>query len=68
MEAERAYTDPEHRGKCGFCPNPEDGYAMADKDGKVRAACWPCIDKTRKPTDPPKHPLVKSEPREDLDK
>jgi hypothetical protein len=44
---EIAWTSPENRGPCGFCLNSEDGFAMADENGVMKAACGECVDKTR---------------------
>ena len=40
------WTDPDHRGVCGFCGKEEGGYAKRDANGKWTAACWPCVRPT----------------------
>jgi hypothetical protein len=61
------YTFPENRGTCGFCGEPEDGYAKKDNAGRFQAACWPCINKDRVISDQPKRKPVGTVFTEDLD-
>lgn len=44
---------------CGFCGEPDNGYAKKDKDGKWRASCWECIRPKNPP--PPMKPRKKVE-------
>jgi hypothetical protein len=37
------WTDPDHRGVCGFCGGEEGGYAKKDAKGVWQPACWPCV-------------------------
>jgi hypothetical protein len=51
------WTDPDHRGVCGFCGGEEGGYAKRDANGKWQPACWPCVaPAVRKP--PQKREMV----------
>jgi hypothetical protein len=43
------WTDPEHRGRCGFCGGMEGGYAKRNEKGEWTASCWPCV----RPKNPP---------------
>jgi hypothetical protein len=34
---------------CAFCKKePDNGYALPDKEGKWQPACWPCTKKRLK--------------------
>lgn len=43
IEPGTEHTEPDNRGKCGFCKEEENGYAMKDTKGKWRPACWKCV-------------------------
>lgn len=47
FDEQTVHTDPETRGKCGFCGKEENGYAIRDGQGKFKAACWKCCKKAR---------------------
>jgi hypothetical protein len=40
---------------CGFCGEPDEGYAKKDKNGKWRPSCWACV----KPKNLPAHPRMR---------
>lgn len=61
------YTFPDARGICGFCGGEENGYAKRDDNGKMKAACWSCINKDRILVEQQKRKKVGTIFTEDLD-